>query len=434
MLNKKLPIASAAALAIVAATLLMTATRAYAQQEKVLYSFGPTYQDASLPAGLVIDAAGNLYGTSSYGAYDGGTVFELTPTATGAWTETVLYNFCPQRPSCPDGSLPNPGLVFDAAGNLYGTTRIGGAYGIGSGGYGTVFELSPTSGGNWTETVLHSFGKGTDGALPYAGLTFDTAGNLYGTTSDNIYDGPYGHGLYSSGTVYELSPQVGGAWAEKILHRWYDEGQALYVGLVLDAAGNLYSSTTSGSTRGGGAVFQLSPAAGGYWPEKVLSGSGGISNLIFDAAGNLYGTRSFGGTYGGGVAFELSPKAGGGWAEKALYNFGGVGHGLDGYQVSSGLIFDAAGNLYGTTEYGGGGGQECGNGMGVDGCGTVFRLTPQADGTWTETVLYLFGHGYHAKDGAYPCCGLVFDAAGDLYGTTLGGGANDMGTAFEIKP
>jgi uncharacterized repeat protein (TIGR03803 family) len=166
----------------------------------------------------------------------------------------------------------------------------------------------------------------------------------------------------------------------------------------------------------------------------VLSGSGGTSNLIFDAAGNLYGTRSFGGTYGGGVAFELSPKAGGGWAEKALYNFGGVGHGLDGYQVSSGLIFDAAGNLYGTTEYGGGGGQECGNGMGVDGCGTVFRLTPQADGTWTETVVYLFGHGYHAKDGAYPCCGLVFDAAGDLYGTTLGGGANDMGTAFEIKP
>jgi hypothetical protein len=243
---------------------VIATSHAFAQQEKVLYSFGPTYQDASLPSGLVFDAAGNLYGTSNYGAYDGGTVFELTPTATGAWTETVLYNFCPQHPSCPDGSLPNPGLVFDGAGNLYGTTRIGGVYGIGSGGYGTVFELSPTSGGNWSETVLHSFGKGTDGALPYAGLILDAAGNLYGTTSDNIYNGPYGYGLYSSGTVYELSPQVGGAWAEKILHRWYDEGQALYVGLVLDAAGNLYSSTTSGSSRGGGAVFQLSPAASEY--------------------------------------------------------------------------------------------------------------------------------------------------------------------------
>jgi hypothetical protein len=247
-----------------------TASPAFAQQEKVLYSFGATPQDGTEPANLISDKAGNLYGIASEGANGNGAIFQLAPQTGGGWTEKIIYSFCSQA-NCADGATPRGTLVFDAAGNLYGSAVQGGAYGIGSGGYGTVFELSPASGGNWTETVLHSFGSGTDGALPYAGLIFDAAGNLYGTTSDNLYNGPYGYGLYSSGTVYELSPQVGGAWAEKILHRWYDEGQALYVGLVLDAAGNLYSSTTSGSSRGGRRGVPVVARS-----EWVLAGEGAV--------------------------------------------------------------------------------------------------------------------------------------------------------------
>ena len=417
------------AFALMVSGTVWLATPASAQQEKVLYSFGATPQDGTEPANLISDKAGNLYGIASEGAYGNGAIFELTPQKGGGWTEKIVHSFCSQ-PNCTDGDDPRGTLVFDTAGNLYGTTVQGGAYGIGSGGYGTVFELSPASGGDWTHTVLYSFGNGTDAAIPFSGLIFDASGNLYGTTTSEIYNGPYGYSLYSSGTVFELS-QKNGVWADTLLLTFNDNGNEIYANLTVDAAGNFYTSTFNPGTAG--TVIELRQSAG-TWKQKVLSGSGNTSNLIFDAAGNLYGTQSLGGTYGGGVAFELSPKAGGGWTEKALYNFGGVNHGADGYQASSGLIFDSAGNLYGTTAYGGGGGQECGNGMGVTGCGTVYRLTPAQDGTWTETVVYLFGHGTNAKAGAYPCCGLLFDSAGNLYGTTLGGGSNDKGAVFEIKP
>ena len=310
------------AVAIFAVTLLVTSTWAATNwHEKVLHSFNGT-DGWSPEAGLIFDAAGNLYGTTEYGgtggncgAYGCGTVFELTPNGSGGWTETVLYSFCPQT-GCTDGANPAAGLIFDAAGNLYGTTEYAGAYNS-----GTVFELTPNGSGGWTETVLYSFcsqANCTDGYGPLAGLIFDASGNLYGTTRDG--------GAYGYGTVFELTPTGGGAWTERVLHGFGKgtdgAGPSYYGKLIFDAAGNLYGMTLSGGAYGFGTAFELTPTAGGGWTEQVLysfnnNGADGISpfaGLTFDAAGNLYGTTWEGGIYscGGagsacGTVFELSP-------------------------------------------------------------------------------------------------------------------------------
>jgi uncharacterized repeat protein (TIGR03803 family) len=425
MRGKRLSIGLRAALAIFTVTLLVTSTWAATPwKEKVLYSFG-NGPDGDIPnAGLILDAAGNLYGTTtvSDGIYGPGVVFELTPTAGGGWTEKVLYNFCSQN-NCTDGSLPYASLIFDAAGNLYGTTAYGGDYGS-----GTAFELTPTAGGGWAEKVLYSFGGN-----PFSGLIFDAAGNLYGTT--------YWGGTYGQGTAFELTPTPGGGWTETVLHSFIlngTDGAYPYAGLIFDAAGNLYGTTYWGGTwvscgYGCGTVYELTPAAGGDWTETVLH-SFGIENirdpngyhpgagLIFDAAGNLYGTTQRGdgtgcGGAGCGTVFELTPTAGGGWTEKVLHGFG---NGTDGAEPYAGLIFDVAGDLYGTT-----------TGGGDYGHGTVFELAPTAGGDWTETVLYSFGNG---TDGANPDAGLIFDKNGSLYGTTTGGGTYGGGTVFELSP
>jgi uncharacterized repeat protein (TIGR03803 family) len=413
MRGKRLSIGLRAALAIFTATLFVTSTWA-AAQERVLHSFNLNGADGYYPsAGLIFDAAGNLYGTTRVGTDSYGTVFELTPAAGGGWTETVLHNFGYGT----DGATPYAGLIFDAAGNLYGTTQYGGTYGV-----GTVFELTPAAGGGWTETVLHNFGNGADGSTPFAGLIFDAAGNLYGTT--------YQGGTYLYGTVFELTPAGGGSWTEKVLHNFGNgtDGAAPYAGLIFDAAGNLYGTTYQGGTySSSGTVFELTPAAGGGWTETVLhnfnyNGTDGnypYAGLIFDAAGNLYGTTYQGGTYFYGTVFELTPTAGGGWTEKVLYSFNN--NGADGYYPQAGLILDAAGNLYGTTSYGG-----------TYSYGTVFELTPTAGGGWTEKVLHNFN--YNGTDGNYPYAGLIFDAAGNLYGTTYQGGTYGYGTVFEFTP
>ncbi len=377
--------------------------------EKVLYSFninGPH-------SGLIFDAAGNLYGTDGRGGtYGIGTVFELTPQAGGGWTEQVLYTF---NGTATDGASPYAGLISDAAGNLYGTTLEGGDS------WGTVFELTPQAGGGWTEQVLHSFNafNGTDGFLPYAGLIFDAAGNLYGTTS--------GGGTFGGGTVFELTPQSGGGWTEQVLYSFNQNGTDGYTpeaGVIFDAAGNLYGTTYWGGTYDHGTVFELTAQAGGGWTEQVLhsfngtDGSHPNAGLIFDGVGNLYGTTSAGGTYDNGTVFELTAQAGGGWTENVLHSFND--NGTDGYNPQAGLVFDGSRNLYGTTMYGG-----------LNGDGTVFELTPRAGGTWTENVLYDFGNG---TDGHGPAAGLIFDGAGNLYGTTLFGGANSYGAVFELTP
>jgi len=397
--------------------LLLFAGSAFAAtpSEKVLYSFAGG-SDGSYPeAALVADGAGNLYGTTSQGGSSNcsagcGTVFQLTPPTTqGAqWTETVLYRFAGGS----DGAAPASNLIFDAAGNLYGTTNGGGNVSSG----GTVFQLTPplAQGGAWTETVLYRFAGGRDGKTPLAGLVFDQAGNLYGTTL-------FG-GTANAGTVFELMPPAtqGGAWTETVLHTFGhgNDGLDPEAGLILDNAGALYGTTITGT------VFKLTPPA---WTEKVLfSFTGGGNNGSWPCAltarqGLLYGLTRLGGSQANtGIAFQLTPPAGGGaWTESTLYSFTG---GNDGGEPCGALVSDQAGNLYGTSS---------GNGQNIP--GSAFQLTPPSTtgGPWIETTLHTFGGG---NDGLSPLAGVVFGKGGALYGTTSGGGSYGRGTVFRVVP
>jgi len=338
--------------------------------ETVLHNFNQDGTDGIFPnGGLIFDArgTGNLYGTTlEGGAKRFGTVFQLTPGTDGTWTETILYNFSGSDGS--DGAEPRDGLIFDGAGNLYGTTSVGGATGQDCNGLGcgAVFQLAPGAGGTWTETVLFSFNRpGKGGVLPYAGLVLDSAGNLYGTTTQG---GGQGCGGFGCGIIFKLTPGRGGTWIEAKLHSFNGKnGQFPTSSLIFDAKGNLYGTARS--------VFQLAPQANGQWTEKVLhiftnKFAGPCCSLIFDAAGNLYGTTSGGGTHSAGTVFELTPGAKGRWTQKVLHYFSDKGK--DGFQPSSGLIFDGDGNLYGVTSRGGAHPKSCGGG----GCGTVFEVMP----------------------------------------------------------
>jgi len=398
------PLGWRAMLAIFSVSLFAASSSAVTEQ--VLHSFNSNGKDGNSPyAGLILDKSGNLYGTTLLGGtHDYGTVFELTPKSGGGWTEKILHDF-----DGVDGYYPQAGVIMDASGNLYGTTFAGGAHGV-----GTVYELLLT-GGRWTEKVLHSFqDNGKDGYQPYAGLTFDPAGNLYGTT--------YFGGTHGYGTVFELSPKTGG-WTETILYSFKGDGKDgydVYSGVVFDKSGNLYGTTLWGGTYDYGTVYQLTRKAGGGWSEKVLhsfndngiDGYMSYAGLIIDASGNLYGT-TIGGTTenSGGTVYQVSPKKGGSWTEKILNNFVDT----DGLTPYGGLIFDSAGNLYGTT-YGDG--------------GTLFELTRKG-GQWTKQVLFKFSS---YDEGASPYAGVILDGKGHLYGTTYQGGSYYYGTVFEVTP
>src|ERR1700682_1063359 len=217
----------------------------WAATSRVLYSFG-SVPDGNYPAAdLVFDHSGHLYGTTVQGgAFGSGAGFKLTP-GIGQWTETIIYNFC-QASNCSDGSTAYAGLVVDGSGNLYGTTYQGGAYGG-----GVVFELVRHAHGGWTERVLHSFGNGTDGKGLLSGLVFDKAGNLYGTTSGG---GTSTSSCFAGcGTVFELSRGTNGQWNENVLYNFCSQtqcadGNSLTGGLGLDTAGNLYGTTVYGGT------------------------------------------------------------------------------------------------------------------------------------------------------------------------------------------
>jgi uncharacterized repeat protein (TIGR03803 family) len=400
---------------VMASGLLTAAARApSSSKENVLHRF--TGMGGANPVvGLVSDPAGNLYGTTAGGGVTGvGTAFELMPAANGTWTYKVLRSF-----NGPDGGGPWGSLVLDATGNLYGTTRNGGTRsGCGGYGCGDVFELMPGADGKWTENVLHDF-NGSDGAWPQTGLIFDPAGNLYGTASSG---GGHGHG-----TVFELMPGSNGKWTAKVLYAFQSngtDGGAPLAGVIFDASGNLYGTTSEGGiryngcgARGCGTVFELTPGANGIWTEMILSsfqangrGRNPAGGVIFDAAGNLYGT-----TYAPTAnVFELMPGSGGTWTEKVLYEVGGY--------PSGGLVFDGAGNLYGTT----------------GAFGTAFELQPGANGQWTERILHTFKD--NSRTGSDPQSDLILDSAGNLYGTTYEGGnlndcqGNGCGVVFELTP
>jgi len=389
-----------------------------AQTETVLHTFdGPG--DGGEPYGApILDKAGNLYGvTFMGGTYLKGTVYELE---SGSWTEEILHSF---DPSAGDGESPQGALVMDGAGNLYGVTPLGGRRKL-----GIVYELTPEEGGTWKEEIIHTFVGGSDGRSPQAGLILDKKGNLYGTT----YQGGTGTkcGAFACGTVFELSPKSGGGWTEKVLYSFKGgtaDGQNPAAPLLMDSSGNLYGTTEAGGTGGSfssGTVFKLTPNGFGDYAETVLhnfpskatDGINPFAGLLFDSKGNLYSTTGAGGTYGYGTVFELSPGSQGKWTETVLHSFGAPGDGQA--PQFSGVAFDKSGDLYGTTAAGG-----------SNGNGIVFKMTPTSDGGWAESVFFNFD----GTDGNLPL-GVIFNAAGDLYGITQYGGSNFGGTAFEIVP
>ncbi|MGH6839303.1 MAG: choice-of-anchor tandem repeat GloVer-containing protein [Methylocella sp.] len=369
--------------------------------ETVLHSF--TFGDGADPeAGVIADSNGNVYGTTfAGGASDAGVVFKLSPGG----TYTVLHSF--SRGS--DGRFPLAGLVADSSGNLYGTTDEGGGSGCGGVGCGVVFKLSPDG----TETVLHPFTGGSDGANPLAGLIADSSGNLYGTTA---FGGASGNGV-----VFKLSP----SGTETVLHAFSgfpSDGGTPEGGLIADSSGNLYGTTAIGGASGNGVVFKLSASGTETVLYSFKGGSDGgtpVAGLIADSGGNLYGTTFAGGASNSGVVFKLSPSG----TETVLHSFSAAPS--DGTNPRSGLIADSSGNLFGTTQEGGALGGVC-----PSGCGMVFKVTPSG----TETVLYAFTGG---SDGANPLAGLIADSIGNLYGTASRGGGSGCpstgcGTVFKL--
>jgi uncharacterized repeat protein (TIGR03803 family) len=395
--------ASALALAVALALTTGVSPTAVAQTFKVLYKFR-SYPDGNTPlGGLLMDAAGNLYGTTKYGgSHEGcpgkwqcGTVFKLDTNG----VETVLYDF-----TGPDGANPTSNLIMDAKGNLYGTTEFGGdtsnCAGISYAGCGVVFKLSGTK-----ETVLYRFTGGGDGAWPLAGVIMDGAGALYGTTNSG--------GGVGGGVAFKLVGKK-----ETVLHSFCSEnncqdGNYLTSGLIMDVNWNLYGTAVFGGDvncdypAGCGVVFKLTGKK-----ETVLhsfkgspDGQSPLAALFMDAGGSLYGTTLNGGS-GGGTVFELEANA---EKERVLHRFHPYTRG--GYSPSTAVVQDASGNLYGTTN-----------------SGVAYEIT--VDGK--EKILHTFCTG-DCSDGAYPR-DLIIDAKGNLYGTAYGGGINGNGTVFMITP
>ena len=382
-----------------------------ASTPKVIYSFMGGSDGEYTDTELVVDGAGNLYGTSVQGGtFGGGTVFELSPSASG-WTHTVLYNFTGGA----DGGEPYKGVTLDAHGDLYGTAVTGGG-GSCEGGCGVVYQLT-NSGGIWTQSVIHAF-KGSDGSGPGSPVTVDAQGNLYGTT-------PTG-GATGFGVIYEMKPGDG-SWSFKVIHTFTGGIDGLGGSasrMLLDAAGNLYGVNTVGGATGFGNVYKLSRSAGSWNLTTIYSfqdqpdGASPYGGVIFDKDGNLYGTTYYAGVNDVGTVYKLT-RSNGSWTESVLYSFKG---GSDGDSPISTLVTDAKGNLYGTTSDGGA--AKCG-------CGTIFKLTRGVGGNWTESVMYRFPG---APKAGFAYNGIVSDGKGNFYGATVHGGTGNDGAIYQFAP
>jgi uncharacterized repeat protein (TIGR03803 family) len=411
----------------VTATLLMALVLvpgAWAGRYKVLHAF--SYADGDeVHGGLIFDGAGNLYGTTYWGGdYGCGVVFKLAPNPDGSWTHSLLHSFSGGE----DGCQPSGPVLFDAAGNLYGNAALSGSHGC-----GVIFKLKPNPDGTWALSVVHSF-SGSDGCTPWPGLTPDAAGNLYGTTEVG--------GTHGLGVVFKLTFNPDESWSESVLHSFAGGKGGKYPArnahVIFDTAGNLYGTTYLGGASDHGVVFKLAPNPDGTWTKTVLhrfarfeGGTNPFGGLVFDAAGNLYGTTSAGGRgadvcpaglfYAGcGVVFKLAPNPDGTWAKTVIHRFKA---GMDGANPFASPIFDKAGNLYGTAP----------DGAGIcpgAGCGIVYKLTPKPDGTWTKTTL----HRFRAESGTTPTDGVIMDEASNLYGGTAYNGPGGGGVVYRITP
>ena len=398
-----------------AVMLLVSTLAAQAQTYSVLHNFSG--RDGSGPSfALTSDRAGNLYGTtelggSHCGSSGCGTVYEMVRNGSG-WILKQLYDFAGGTV----GELPLSGVIFGADGSLYGATNSGGQHGA-----GTIYKLQPPATVckkvqcPWQETVLYSFTGLSDGGLPEGDLIFDRAGNLYGTASV----GGSGSCSGGCGVVFQLTPAHGG-WTYTVLYSFTSlaDGALPESGVILDQSGNIYGTTVAGGAHTMGTVFELTKT-GATWTKSTLhdfqGGSDGEfpqAGLVFDPAGNLYGFASLGGDHNNGTAFELQPSADG-WNYSVIFSFG--------QEVADPVAtptLDSAGNLYGAA-FGGG----------AHGPGGIFKLT-FSGGTWDYIPL----HYFTGLDGQYPFGSVRFDSEGNLYGTASGGGTSGDGVVFEITP
>jgi uncharacterized repeat protein (TIGR03803 family) len=407
-------------LSLALAAALATAPSAVGQTFRVIHTFSGSADGSTPSSTMVMDQAGSLYGTTSYGgAQPGfagfGIVFKLVQR-NSAWLLTPFYTF--QGGS--DGAYPGASVVIGPNGILYGTTSLGGNPGCPAGmGCGTVYQLQPRPRAcqsvlcPWTKTVLYRFTGGQDGANPaYGQLIFDHSGNIYGTTG--------GGGDLGSGVVYQLTRSSGG-WQESVLHSFDGTGDGLepQSGVVFDSQGNLYGTTVRGGAQGNGTVYELSPSQSGWGISKQYDianeGSSLYAGVILDQLGNLYGATSSGGPGNGGTVFQLAPS-GGQWSSTIIGRFSPLGG--QGLGAFSSLAIDGAGNLYGTTET-----------DGAHGFGSVFKLVLQ-NGSWVQTTLYDFAGG---SDGCNPSGAVTVAPQGHLYGTAQGCGAG-YGVVWEITP
>ena len=414
-MNALIRIKNAAPVFVIALS-LVTAT---ATTTDVIFSFEEEegeYADTDLET----DSAGNIYGTTVLGGeFGGGTVFQLSPTRTG-WNHTVLYSFTGGA----DGGEPYKGVTIDPGGysatdvsvgnSLYGTAVTGGS-GSCEGGCGVVYKLTKSN-GTWNQTVIYAFTGGADGSGPGARVTVDRSGDVYGMT-------PTG-GTYGVGTIYKLHPHAG-SYTFQVIHTFTggNDGATGSAGRMLLQHGRLFGAATAGGMYGSGVVFELTPTAVGEWDFRTLysfhgqpDGSFPYGALLRVGSGKIYGTTYYGGKNGIGSIYELSPRLVGEWDGRVIYSFQ---TGSDGNSPISNLVHDAAGNLYGTTSEGG------------LGTGTIFKLTPIGGGQWTESVVHPFAG---PPDGGFSYNGMVVDRFGNFYGATVHGGTDDDGCVYKFTP
>lgn len=376
----------------------------------VIFSFeedNGEYADTDLET----DSAGNIYGTTVLGGdFGSGTVFQLSPTPNG-WAQMTLYSFMGGA----DGGEPYKGVTLDRDGNLYGTAVTGGS-GSCEGGCGVLYKVTKTKGA-WTQKVIHAFTGGDDGSGPGSRVTVDHAGNIYGMA-------PTG-GAFGLGTIYQIRPPSTGAVTFKVIHAFTGgaDGSSGSAGRMIFHDGRLYGAATTGGNQGSGVVFELTPKPLGGWTFRTIytfqgqpDGSFPYGALLFDASGNIYGTTYYGGANGIGTVYKLTPQAVGEWTEEVIYSFQ---QGSDGNSPISNLVSDKAGNLYGTTSEGG------------LGSGVIFKLTPGGGGAWTETVVHAFAG---PPDGGFSYNGMVVDDFGNFYGATVHGGEDDDGCVYQFTP
>jgi uncharacterized repeat protein (TIGR03803 family) len=396
-------------LAVLSTLLLSRAHPAQAQTETILHRFTGGSGGAEAMGQLTPDGAGNFYGTTNIGGLGYGTVFKLSPDGSGGWTETVLHSFTDYL----DGGYPFfTTLIFDSQGNLYGTTTGGGPNG-----HGVVFELSPV-GTEWEETVLYSTGQdGSAGcADPWGGVIEDANGNFYGMCLLS--------GFPQTEAIFELS-QANGVWTQNVIYNYDSPADNNGAGgLTMDATGNIFAMLSAAYDAP--SLVELSPNGSGGWTPTVIRIFGPDifpeSVPVLDGAGNVYGTTGSGGKFNRGTVYQSSPGDNGEWTEKILYSFGSSN---DGFGPFGGIIFDASGNIYGTTSAGG-----------ASNSGSVFKLTRDVQGIYQQKVLWIFD----VTDGAQPLSSLTLDNAGNLYGTTPTGGGGKCnapeicGVAFEVSP